>query len=200
MPYKLTRYEDLAVGQRASFTKTITDADLGHFVAITGDTNPLHVDEPYASQTFFGGRIAHGMLSASLFSTLVGLHLPGIGAIYRSQTLEFLRAHIAEAGTVPLCGNSIGMDRRFLAIHMPEIENFLHYRSIDVSTMKELARRWYPDVLAAAPRKETGHRALDDITESVNELRYYRSSLFAPRPAPEAQPEPEAEPADQPAG
>ena len=73
------------------------------------------------------------------------------------------------------------MDRRFLAIHMPEIEDFLHYRSIDVSTMKELARRWYPDVLAAAPRKETGHRALDDITESVNELRYYRSSLFAPR-------------------
>ena len=92
MPYKLTRYEDLSVGQRASFTKTVTEADLGHFVAITGDVNPLHVDEPFAAGTFFGGRIAHGMLSASLFSTLVGLHLPGIGAIYRSQTLEFLRA------------------------------------------------------------------------------------------------------------
>ena len=101
----------------------------------------------------------------------------------KQQTLEFLRAHIPEAGTVPLCGNSIGMDRRFLAIHMPEVEDFLHYRSVDVSTIKELARRWHPEVLADAPRKETGHRALDDITESVNELRYYRQALFAERPA-----------------
>lgn len=100
MPYTLTRYEDLAVGQRASFTKTITDADLGHFVAITGDVNPLHVDETFASQTFFRGRIAHGMLSAALFSTLVGLHLPGIGAIYRSQTVEFRRAvHVGDTLT-----------------------------------------------------------------------------------------------------
>lgn len=92
MPYRLARYADLEVGQRASFSKTITEADLGHFVAITGDVNPLHVDEPFAQGTFFGGRIAHGMLSASLLSTLVGMHLPGIGAIYRSQSLEFLRA------------------------------------------------------------------------------------------------------------
>lgn len=100
MPYTLTRYEDLAVGQRASFTKTITDADLGHFVAITGDVNPLHVDETFACQTFFRGRIAHGMLSAALFSTLVGLHLPGIGAIYRSQTVEFRRAvHVGDTLT-----------------------------------------------------------------------------------------------------
>ena len=95
-----------------------------------------------------------------------------------AQTLEFLKAHIPAAGTVPLCGNSIGMDRRFLAVHMPEIEEYLHYRSIDVTTLKELARRWYPEVLAAAPRKEVGHRALDDITESVNELRHYRQTLF----------------------
>lgn len=100
-----------------------------------------------------------------------------------AQTMEFLRAHVPDAGTVPLCGNSIGMDRRFLAIHMPEVENHLHYRSVDVSTVKELARRWFPDALAGAPRKETGHRALDDITESVNELRYYRRSVFAPRAA-----------------
>ncbi len=98
--------------------------------------------------------------------------------VAKTQTLEFLQAHIPKAGTVPLCGNSIGMDRRFLAAYMPEIEEYLHYRSIDVSTIKELARRWYPGALAAAPRKETGHRALDDITESVAELRYYRSALF----------------------
>jgi acyl dehydratase len=100
MPYTLTRYEDLAVGQRASFTKTVTEADLGHFVAITGDVNPLHVDRVFAESTFFGERIAHGMLSASLLSTLVGMHLPGIGAIYRSQTLEFLRAvHVGDTLT-----------------------------------------------------------------------------------------------------
>lgn len=95
----------------------------------------------------------------------------------QAATLEFLQAHIP-AGSVPLCGNSIGMDRRFLAAHMPEIEHYLHYRSIDVSTIKELGRRWYPQVLASAPRKETGHRALDDITESLHELQYYRKHLF----------------------
>ncbi|MEM7275949.1 MAG: oligoribonuclease, partial [Actinomycetota bacterium] len=95
-----------------------------------------------------------------------------------AATLDFLKQHIPSPGTVPLCGNSIGMDRRFLAVHMPEIEEYLHYRSIDVSTIKELSRRWYPEVLANAPKKEVGHRALDDVTESINELRYYRSSVF----------------------
>jgi oligoribonuclease len=93
-------------------------------------------------------------------------------------TLDFLRQHIAEAGTVPLCGNSIGTDRRFLAAFLPEIEGFLHYRSVDVSTIKELAKRWYPDVYAAAPRKAGGHRAMDDVRESVAELAYYRGALF----------------------
>lgn len=94
-------------------------------------------------------------------------------------TLEFLRTHIPQARTVPLCGNSIGTDRRFLAGYLPEVEGFLHYRSIDVSSVKELCRRWYPDVLAHAPAKGTTHRALDDIRESVAELRYYRSTIFA---------------------
>ncbi len=94
------------------------------------------------------------------------------------QTLEFLQTHIPEPRSVPLCGNSIGMDRRFLAVYMNEVEEYLHYRSIDVTTIKELARRWNPVALDAAPRKEVGHRALDDITESINELRYYREALF----------------------
>ena len=103
-----------------------------------------------------------------------------------AQTLAFLRQHIPTPRTVPLCGNSIGTDRRFLAIHLNEIEEFLHYRSVDVSTIKELARRWYPAVIAGAPRKDAGHRALDDITESVNELRFYRQTVFASvdNPAP----------------
>jgi len=96
------------------------------------------------------------------------------------QTLAFLQEHIPEGGVVPLCGNSIGTDRRFLATHLPEIEEFLHYRSVDVSTVKELARRWYPDVIAAAPKKSGGHRAMDDIRESLEELVYYRAKVFAP--------------------
>jgi len=91
MSYHLTSFDDLKVGQKAFLRKTITEADLSHFIAITGDKNPLHVDERFAEQTFFGQKIAHGMLSASLFSTLVGMHLPGIGAIFKSQTLNFLR-------------------------------------------------------------------------------------------------------------
>ena len=95
------------------------------------------------------------------------------------QTLAFLSEHIAEPRSVPLCGNSIGTDRRFLAKHVPEIEEFLHYRSVDVSTIKELSRRWFPDALAKAPKKSLGHRAMDDIRESVAELVYYRSTVFA---------------------
>jgi oligoribonuclease len=95
-----------------------------------------------------------------------------------AQTLAFLREHIPEARTVPLCGNSIGTDRRFLAAYLPEIEEHLHYRSVDVSTVKELARRWNPKVLNGVPDKKEGHRALDDIRESLDELRYYRSAFF----------------------
>ena len=97
-------------------------------------------------------------------------------------TLAFLREHIRAAGTVPLCGNSIGTDRRFLAQQLPAVEDFLHYRSVDVSTIKELCRRWYPGALAAAPDKKGGHRAMDDIRESVEELRYYRTAVFMPTP------------------
>lgn len=93
-------------------------------------------------------------------------------------TLEFLRRHIPEAGTVPLCGNSIGTDRRFLASLLPEVDSHLHYRCIDVSTVKELVRRWYPEVFAAAPKKQGAHRALDDIRESIAELAYYRRTVF----------------------
>ena len=101
-----------------------------------------------------------------------------------AATLEFLKAHIPEPRTVPLCGNSIGTDRRFLAAYLPEIEEFLHYRSVDVSTIKELARRWNPSVHKHAPYKATSHRALDDIRESIAELAYYREHMFVPAEAP----------------
>jgi oligoribonuclease len=118
-----------------------------------------------------------GLLPAIAASTLT---LAQAGA----QTLEFLRAHIPEPRSVPLAGNSIGTDRRFLAVQLPEIEDYLHYRSVDVSTVKELCRRWHPEVYGAAPDKKGGHRALQDIRESVAELVFYRAAIFTPTPAP----------------
>ncbi len=95
-----------------------------------------------------------------------------------AATLAFIREHVPTPRSVPLCGNSIGTDRRFLAAYLPDIENYLHYRSVDVSTLKELAVRWAPGVVESAPKKATSHRALDDIRESVAELRWYREHLF----------------------
>lgn len=102
------------------------------------------------------------------------------------RTLDFLKAHIPEAHTVPLCGNSIGTDRRFLQEYMPALEAHFHYRNVDVSTIKELARRWNPAVLETMGEKETTHRALDDIRESVAELAHYRDTLFQLPPPPPA--------------
>jgi oligoribonuclease len=95
-------------------------------------------------------------------------------------TLEFIKQYATIERAVPLCGNSIGTDRRFLDAYLPEIENWLHYRSVDVSTIKELVRRWYPKVRAARPQKAGSHRALDDIRESIEELRFYREHIFVP--------------------
>lgn len=98
--------------------------------------------------------------------------------------LDYLKQHIAKEASTPLCGNSIGMDRRFLARYMPDIDNYLHYRSIDVSSLKELCRRWYPAVYRKRPNKAEQHRALGDILESIEELRYYREGMFVAEPAP----------------
>ncbi|MAA66049.1 MAG: oligoribonuclease [Alteromonadaceae bacterium] len=92
------------------------------------------------------------------------------------QTIAFLKEHL-EAGQSPLCGNSIGQDRRFLVRYMPALEAFFHYRNLDVSSIKELARRWRPDVLEGVTKKGS-HLALDDIRDSINELRHYRETFF----------------------
>ena len=98
--------------------------------------------------------------------------------------LDLVRAHVPEARAVPLCGNSIATDRTFLVKHMPELDAYLHYRMIDVSSIKELCRRWYPRVYFSQPQKGLAHRALADIKESIRELRYYRSTVFVPLPGP----------------
>lgn len=104
-----------------------------------------------------------------------------------AATLEFLKEHVPQKHSVPLAGNSIGTDRRFLSLQLPEIDDWLHYRSVDVSSVKELCRRWYPDVLAGAPPKGGAHRAMGDIKESVAELAYYRTAVFKPAPTAPAQ-------------
>ncbi|MCR9938074.1 oligoribonuclease [Vibrio antiquarius] len=93
-----------------------------------------------------------------------------------AQTIEFLEKWVPK-GASPICGNSIGQDRRFLYKHMPELEEFFHYRYVDVSTLKELARRWQPEVLNGFTKQGT-HLALDDIRESIAELKYYRGTIF----------------------
>jgi oligoribonuclease len=100
--------------------------------------------------------------------------------------LGYIRKYVPESRRVPLCGNSIATDRAFLARDMPELDTFLHYRMIDVSSVKELARRWYPRAYFASPEKHGGHRALADITESIRELRYYREVIFVPLPGPDS--------------
>jgi oligoribonuclease len=98
-----------------------------------------------------------------------------------TQTLAFLEAH-CEKGTTPLCGNSVWKDRSFLERYMPRVLGHLHYRMVDVSTIKELVRRWYPAELQV-PKKREVHRALDDVRESIEELKWYRSKVFVPVPA-----------------
>ena len=104
----------------------------------------------------------------------------------QDQVLAYVRGHVAEPRKVPLCGNSIATDRSFLARDMPDLDAYLHYRMVDVSSIKELARRWYPRAYFASPPKHGGHRALADITESIQELRYYREAVFVPPPGPDS--------------
>ncbi len=104
----------------------------------------------------------------------------------QDQVLAYVREWVPEAGKAPLGGNTVGTDRAFLARDMPELESHLHYRIIDVSSIKELSRRWYPRAYFAAPRKAGGHRALADIRESIAELRYYREAVFVPQPGPDS--------------
>ncbi len=124
-----------------------------------------------------------GLLPAIEASTL---SLPDAGA----QVIEYLGTQLPGPETAPLCGNSIGVDRRFLDRYLPELDQYLHYRSVDVSSFKELCRRWYPSVYKRRPDKSESHRALDDIRESIEEMRFYRDNMLLP---PEVAAEPPAE-------
>ncbi|WP_131739339.1 oligoribonuclease [Actinomadura roseirufa] len=115
--------------------------------------------------------------------------LPGGVTLTEAEdiVLNYVRSHIKDPKKAPLCGNSIATDRSFLARDMPSLDGHLHYRMVDVSSIKELARRWYPRVYFASPEKKGGHRALADITESIQELRYYRAAVFVAQPGPDSE-------------
>ena len=102
------------------------------------------------------------------------------------QVLAYVREHCDEGSRPPLAGNTVATDRAFIARDMKELDAFLHYRIVDVSSIKELSRRWYPRVYFAAPAKRGNHRALADILESIEELRYYRAAIFVPPPGPDS--------------
>jgi oligoribonuclease len=150
----------------------VTDDDLA--IVAEGPDLVVHADEDALAR--MGDVVTDMHTSSGLLEQIRAstVDLATAGA----ETLAFIQEHVPEPRTVPLCGNSIGTDRRFLARWLPEIEEHLHYRSVDVSSVKELARRWYPDAVAKAPNKQGSHRALDDIRESIAELRYYREAVF----------------------
>jgi oligoribonuclease len=150
----------------------ITDDDLK--VIAEGPDLVVHAteDELSCMDSYVRGMHERSGLLGAIESSVISLEEAG------NETLAFFKTHLPGAQQVPLAGNSIGTDRRFLAAYLPQIEAYLHYRSIDVSTIKELVRRWYPEVFAKAPKKLTTHRALDDIKESIAELSFYREHVF----------------------
>lgn len=150
----------------------ITDGDLN--VVAEGPDLVIHEEEAVLAAMDAWCTEQHGKsgLSAAVRASTIDLKAA------EEQTLAFLKRH-CEAGRSPLCGSTIGHDRRFIIKHMPALAAFLHYRSVDVSTVKELVRRWYPGVVA--PPKGESHRALDDIRESIAELRFYREAVFIAR-------------------
>ncbi|MEZ5259710.1 MAG: oligoribonuclease [Ilumatobacteraceae bacterium] len=156
----------------------VTDDELE--IVAEGPDLVVHADEATlaAMDPFVVEMHTRSGLLEAIRSSTISLEQAG------AETLAFIKQHVPQERSVPLCGNSIGTDRRFLAAYLPDIENYLHYRSVDVSSIKELARRWYPQVVSARRSKSGAHRALDDIRESVAELRYYREHLFVPVPVP----------------
>jgi oligoribonuclease len=169
---------DLGKDALVEIAALVTDADLrilgdGVDVVIGAPPGVLDAMEPVVAE----------MHAKSGLTTLVRAAATTV-AQAEQLVLDHIREHVKDARTVPLCGNSIATDRAFIARDMPELDRFLHYRMIDVSSVKELCRRWYPRVYFAQPQKGLAHRALADIQESIRELRYYRQTVFVPLPGP----------------
>ena len=167
---------DLAVDQLVEIAIVVTDYDLnildpGFQIVIKPDASALEHMNDFVTEM----HRTSGLLE----------EIPGGVSVAEAefQSLEYIQRFVPE-GKAPLAGNTIGTDRMFLARYMPRVDRWLHYRNVDVSSIKELSRRWYPRAYFHAPAKNGGHRALADIRESIRELAYYRHAVFVPEPGP----------------
>ncbi|MDH4159120.1 MAG: oligoribonuclease [Actinomycetota bacterium] len=157
----------------------VTDGDLN----ILGDGVDVVIRPPAAALDQMGDFVREMHVTSGLLGELdSGISLEDAQA----QALAYIRQHVPEPGKAPLAGNSIATDRGFVARDLPELDAYLHYRMIDVSSIKELARRWFPRAYYNSPEKNGGHRALADIQESIQELQYYRRAVFVPPPGPDS--------------
>ncbi|MGV0799348.1 oligoribonuclease [Mycolicibacterium elephantis] len=169
---------DLATDRLIEIAVLVTDADLN--VLGEGIDVVIHADEQALSSMIPVVTEMHtrsGLIDEVRAST-IDL------ATAEEMVLDYIQTHVKQAKTAPLAGNSIATDRGFIARDMPKLDDFLHYRMIDVSSIKELCRRWYPRIYFGQPEKGLAHRALADIHESIRELRYYRRTAFVPPPGP----------------
>ena len=171
---------DLRTDALVEVAALVTDFDL----EVLGDGVDVVVRPPDEALAQMPDVVREMHTSSGLLDSLAsGMTL----ADAQEHVLAYVREHVPEQRQAPLAGNTVATDRAFLARDMAELEGWLHYRIIDVSSIKELARRWYPRAYFAAPKKDGGHRALADIRESIEELRYYRAAVFVPSPGPDTE-------------
>jgi oligoribonuclease len=169
---------DLSKDALVEIAVVVTDSELN--ILDDGLDIVIHADDAVLDTM---PDIVREMHSNSGLTPLVQASTVTVGEA-EAQVLDYVRKHVQDARTAPLCGNSIATDRGFIARDMPALDAHLHYRMIDVSSIKELCRRWYPRIYYAQPDKGLTHRALADIKESIRELRYYRGTAFVPHPGP----------------
>lgn len=170
---------DLADDALVEVAALVTDFDLN----VLGDGVDLVIKPPAAAIEQMNDFVRQMHTTSGLLEELDG----GVTLEEAQQAvLDYVREFVPEPGKAPLGGSTVGTDRNFLARDMPELESYLHYRVVDVSSIKELSRRWYPRVYFNSPEKHGGHRALADIKESIAELRYYREAVFRPQPGLES--------------
>lgn len=170
---------DLRSDALVEVAAVVTDFELN----VLGDGVDVIISPPAPALEQMGDFVREMHTTSGLLTELAdGVTL----ADAEQAVLDYVRTWVPEPAKAPLGGNSVGTDKMFLDRDMPELIGHLHYRVIDVSSIKELARRWYPRVYFASPKKDGGHRALADILESIDELRYYREALFTPQPGPDS--------------
>jgi oligoribonuclease len=171
---------DLAADALVEVAALVTDSELN----ILGDGVDVVIRPPQESLDQMVDIVRDMHVSSGLLDELAqGLTL----AEAEAQVLAYVREHVPVARKAPLAGNTVYVDRGFLSRDMPTLDAHLHYRLVDVSSIKELVRRWFPRVYFNSPAKHGGHRALADITESIQELKFYRSAIFVPQPGPDSE-------------